>query len=368
MKNELRLSLQPHFFTEKERGISEWSGLKASLFKYDSGVCAIRVTNKRGEIIMLPYQGQQIWHCTFDNRKLHMKSIFKTPQPTDKYLENYGGFFLHCGITAFGVPSPEDTHPLHGELPNAPYQEAYITHGHDAKGCFMAIGGTYTHKMAFNHHYRAEPTVKIYEDSALLDVSLEITNLSHIPMDAMYLAHINFRPVDYARLAYTAPYDPQHVAVNASIPKHIKSGVAADDFLAFAQKLKDNPVLHHTVDPAGIYDPEVVMTIKYHADKEGLAHSLQLHPDGYAHYVSHRPDQLDRALRWIARHPNHDAMGLVLPCNAGGGGYLAEKAAGSIKTLAPGAQMRFDMQMGLLEPDSAEDVMRKIEANAPTQP
>jgi len=361
MKKRVVTNLYPHFFTEKERTVSQWGKLTASLFKYESGVSAIRVKNKRGEIIILPYQGQQIWHCTFDNKELHMKSIFETPVPTDVYLANYGGFFLHCGVTAFGVPGPGDTHPLHGELPNAPYQEAYITHGHDEKGCFMTIGGAYTHKVAFNHHYRAKPTVKIYEDSALLDVSIEITNLLHIPMDVMYLAHINFRPVDYARLEYTAPYDPKHVVVNVNVPKHIKSGVPVEDFVAFLQELKDNPTLHHTIDPAALYDPEVVMAIKYHADKDGLAHSLQIHPDGYANYVSHRPDQMERALRWIARNPNHDAMGLVLPCNAGGGGYLAEKAAGNVKTLAPGAQMQFDMQMGLLEPEAVGEVKRKIE-------
>ena len=361
MKKGLITHLQPYFFTEKERAISKWGGLSASLFKYESGVAAIRIANKRGEIIVLPYQGQQIWHCTFDDRKLHMKSIFETPVPTEEYLASYGGFFLHCGVTAIGVPGPGDTHHLHGELPNAPYQEAYIAHGHDEKGCFMEIGGVYTHKVAFNHHYRAEPTVKIYEDSAMLDVSLKITNLMHIPMDIMYLAHINFRPVDNAKLAYSAIYDPQHVAVNVNVPKHIKSGVDMDDFVAFLHELKDNIGLHHTVDPAALYDPEVVMTIKYDADQDGLAHSLQTHPDGYAHYVNHRPDQMDRALRWIARNPSHDAMGLVLPCNAGGGGYLAEKAAGNVKSLAPGAQMRFDMQMGLLEPKAAEEMKQKIE-------
>jgi len=360
MKKGLITHLQPHFFTEKERTISKWGGLTASLFKYESGVAAVRVVNKRGEIIVLPYQGQQIWHCTFDGRNLHMKSVFDTPVPTKEYLANYGGFFLHCGVTAFGVPGPDDTHPLHGELPNAPYQEAFIAHGHDDRGCFMAIGGGYTHKVAFNHHYHAEPIVKIYEDSAMLDVSIEITNLMHIPMDVMYLAHINFRPVDYAQLAYSAAYDPEHVVVNVNVPKHIKSDVSLDDFTAFLQKLKDNPTMHHTIDPAALYDPEVVMAIKYHADSNGLAHSLQIHPDGYAHYVNHRPDQMDRALRWIARNPSHDAMGLVLPCNAGGGGYLAEKAAGTIKSLAPGKQMRFDMQMGLLEPKAAEEMKQKI--------
>ncbi|MCL2362987.1 MAG: DUF4432 family protein [Defluviitaleaceae bacterium] len=356
-----KINLYPHFFTEKERIISEAGELRASCFKYDSGVAALRVTNKRGEIIVLPYQGQQIWHVTFDDRPLHMKSIFEEPVDTQDYFSTYGGFFLHCGVTAVGVPGLGDTHPLHGELPNVRYQEAYLTHGQDEQGCYITIGGGYTHKAALNHHYMAEPTIKMYEDSPILDVSMKITNLLHRPMEVMYLGHINFRPVDYAELMYSAPYDSEHVVVNVNVPTHIKSGACMKDLLAYLQKVKETPALHHIIDPSAPYDPEGVMFIKYHADKDGLAHTLQVHPDGYAHYATHRPDQMDNVIRWIARTPDHDAMGMVLPLNSGPGGYSAEKAAGNIKTLAPGAKMHFDMQMGLLEPGLVDRVKQKIE-------
>jgi len=346
------IHLQKHFFAEKERVLSESDGLITSVFTYETGVHAIRVSNSLGYIIILPYQGQQIWHCRFDDRDLHMKSIFDIPEPTTVYMKNYGGFFLHCGITDLGVPGPTDTFPLHGELPNAPYQKAYVAHGQDEKGQYVMVSGEYTHKMAFNHHYRATPSVKIYQDSSLLDVSIEIANLFHITMDVKYLAHINFRPVDHAKLVYTAPYDPEHVAVSVDVPNHIRSNVPVDDYVAFKQKLKENPALHHTIDPNALYDPEVVMAIKYHSDENGIAHSLQVHPDGYAHYVAHKPGQLDQALRWIARNPNHDAMGLVLPCSSGGGLPTM--------TLEAGGNVRFDMQMGLLNPDDVQKHMHHL--------
>jgi len=363
----LKQLLYPHFFTEKERTISETGAFVISLFRYDSNVCAIRVKNNRGEIIVLPYQGQQIWHATFDGRPLHMKSIFDEPIKTQNYFDSYGGFFLHCGVTAVGVPGPDDSHPLHGELPNAVYQDAYIFHGHDKAGRYVIIGGTYTHKVALNHHYKADSTIKLYEDSAMMDVTMKITNLLHRPMEVMYLGHINFRPVDYAKLEYSAPYDPKHVVANVGIPAHIKTGADTKKLLSFLQKLKQDPTLHHTINPLDPYDPEVVMTIKYQADEEGIAHSLQIHPDGYAHYVNHRIDQMDNALRWIARTPDHDAMGLVLPLNTGSGGYQKESKSGNIKTLAPQAEMYFDMQIGLLEPNLVDAVRQKI-AKSVTQP
>jgi len=356
----MTIHLQNHFFTEKERILSEHGELKVSAFRYDSGVCCLRVSNSRGFITVLPYQGQQIWHCVFDDKKLHMKTIFDEPVLTQDYFSTYGGFFLHCGVTAMGVPSKDDSHPLHGELPNAIYQHASLTHGQDEKGRYILISGIYTHKVALNHHYNAEPAIKMYENSMLLDVSMKITNLLHRPMEVMYLGHINFRPVDYAKLVYSAQYDAKHVKVNVNIPTHIKTNACTEELLAFLRKLEENPTLHHTIDPAHPYDPEVVMFIDYQADENGIAHSLQIHPDGYAHYATHKPSQLNRAIRWIARTPDHDALGLVLPANSGTAGYLAEKKAGKIQTIAARGEVFFDMQMGLLESVETTDVVKEI--------
>ena len=354
----MKIHLQPSFFGEKERILTEHGDLRVSVFRYDSSVAALRVVSKRGEAVILPYQGQQIWSCCFDGRELAMKSMFGEPVQTQDYFSTYGGFFLHCGVTSIGVPSPGDTHPLHGELPNAPYQSAYICCGEDEKGKYITIGGRYRHCVAFNYSYHADPTVKIYESSTVLDVSMVITNNMKIPMDVNYLGHINFRPVDYARLVYSAPCDAEHVQVDVSVPWHIRTAVSAEDYLAFLNKLNADPALHHIVDPAALYDPQAVLTIKYHADEAGLAHSLQIHPDGYAHYVSHRPDQLAQVLRWIARSPDQDAMGLALPAIMAG-----DKAeSGSITTLAAEGRMRFDMQMGLLNPAETKVIEQKISA------
>jgi len=289
-----------------------------------------------------------------------MKSAFGEPVMTDEYLKNYGAFLLHCGATAFGVPSVNDSHPLHGELPNAKYQEAFLNAGGDERGPFVEISGRHEYKVAFNHHYAASPKIVIYENSALLDVSMAIKNLRNTPMDLMYLAHINFRPADFAELVYTAPYDLEHVRVNVNVPKHIKTGVPIEDFIDFLKRLKENPSLHHIMDPAALFDPEAVMTIDYDSDEEGLAHSLQVHPDGTADYVAHIPNQLNQSLRWIARTPNEDALGLVLPANSGNGGYLAEKAAGNVKSLAAGEEAKFDLRMGLLNAAEADDMLRKV--------
>ncbi len=119
-----RIHLQEAVFTEKENVLVESGELSASVFRYDTGVCGLRLKNSRGELVLLPFQGQQIWRCEFEGRNLTMKSMFTQPVSTTDFLATYGAFFVHCGVTAMGVPSPDDSHPLHGELPNAAYQQA----------------------------------------------------------------------------------------------------------------------------------------------------------------------------------------------------------------------------------------------------
>ena len=122
----IRLELYRSHFEEAEHPLVEIGEFCVSTFRYASGIEALRVRNSRGEIIILPFKGQQIWRAYFDDRDLTMKSMFDAPVDTMVYLQNYGAFLIHCGLTGLGDPGPEDSHPLHGEMPNAPFQKAWL--------------------------------------------------------------------------------------------------------------------------------------------------------------------------------------------------------------------------------------------------
>ena len=355
---ETIVHLRPEVFGERERVLLEHPPFTASTFRYDSGVTALRLKNESGEIIMLPFQGQQIWSARFGGRELTMKSMFEEPRQTRQYLETYGGFLIHCGVTAMGVPGVGDTHPLHGELPNAPYQQAYLFLGEDDHGAYLGLGGRYQHTVAFSSNYVAEPRVKLYANSSLMSVSLTVTNLKATPMELMYLAHINFRPVDNGRLVYSAQKDPDHVRVRKSIPSHV---TPAPGYAEFLEELSQHPEKHHVLAPGLAFDPEVVFFIDYLTDEDGWAHTLQLHPDGAADYVRHRPEQLDTGVRWICRTPDQDALGMIDPATAEPEGYSAEKAKGNLKTVAPGGVWRCEYDMGALSALEAEKITQHIE-------
>ena len=61
----MRFYLNKEYFTDREFLIAENANMKATAFKYSTGVEAIRVENKKGYFIILAFKGQQIWRAHF---------------------------------------------------------------------------------------------------------------------------------------------------------------------------------------------------------------------------------------------------------------------------------------------------------------
>jgi len=352
-----QIELDETFFSACERELVKSGELSSSLFKYQSDVAAVRLKNQSGELVVLPYQGQQIWSAVMNERSLGMTSMFSEPRRTQSFLETFGAFFVHCGLTGIGGPSARDMHPLHGELPNAPYEKAWIHLGEDEKGRYIGISGHYHHTVGFGPNYLFKPVIKLFEGSSLIEITVHVSNLKHAPLELMYLAHINYRPVDGGRLVYSAMPDPTHVRVRTSLPSHIKP---VESYVEFLEMLKSSPEIHHKFLSGQVYDPEVVFFIDYLADEEGTAHTMLVHPDGSADYVGHRIQELDRATRWIVRTADQQACAIVEPGTAEPEGYLTEKAKGNIKNIPALGNWSTRFVIGYLEPEAAMKMEQKI--------
>ena len=344
-------------FNRAETLLAKHGSIAIHAFRYKSGVAALRVTNTVGELIFLPFHGQQIWDVTFYGRRLTMRSMFDEPTGSTEYLSNYGAFLLHCGATAMGNPSSQDNHPVHGELPNAIYQNAEIVLSEDDSGKFVELTGTYKHTVAFSYNYEARPRVKFAENSGLLEMNLEIANLKNSTMDLMYLAHVNFKPVDDAVLIDTASDDPSKVRVRDMFPEFFKPTAA---YLAHIAALQKQPFLHRKLKAGQAIDPELVIGLTFKTDEQGLAHSMQLLPGGSADVISHRPSELPHGVRWITRTADQDALGLFLPGTAEANGYIAEKAKGNVMEIAPKASFTCSLIFGALDKPATAQFKNKI--------
>jgi hypothetical protein len=357
-KMTVQIPLQPDDFPRHgARAIASSGTMRAEAFRYPSGVPALRLLTPRAEVVVLPFHGQQVWRAAFDGRELAMASMFDEPVETDAYLATYGAFFLHCGITRIGPPSPEDPHPLHGELPLGRFETAELVI--DGAAERIGIRGLFRHRIAFTVNYEAVAELSLGADATEIDVSIEVTNRrAAAPLELMYLGHANFRPVLHGRLAYAARYTPDDVAVRQSIPPHIAPGPGYAEFLA---ELAGDPAKHHVLDPALPFDPEVVFTVRMVPDQTGWTHAMQVHPEGHADFISYDATALPLAIRWICRTADQRGLGIALPSTAGVEGYATEKAAGRLVTVPPSGSWRARMRMGALDAASASEMEARID-------
>ena len=64
-EDDVHVVLQRPAFGDREREAVAAKGLTASLFRYDTGVEAIRLSNTRGNVVILPYMGRMVWSAAF---------------------------------------------------------------------------------------------------------------------------------------------------------------------------------------------------------------------------------------------------------------------------------------------------------------
>ncbi len=188
---------------------------------------------------------------------------------------------------------------------------------------------------------------------------MRIDNLRRAPMELMYLVHINFRPVDGARLIDTVPDGPRYMRVRTAVPPGL---TPSPEHRRLIEAVTADPALHRAIEPGRVIDPELVLALDCRADEAGWAHAMQLHPDGAADFVSHRPEELGRAVRWISRTGNEEALGLMLPGTAEADGYTAEKAKGNVRVLPPLGRFTCALAFGALDKDEAVILRQRIEA------
>ncbi len=132
-------------------------------------------------------------------------------------------------------------------------------------------------------------------------------------------------------------------------------------YLQLLNDYASDPTRHHLLQAGAQYDPEIVFLIDYLADEMGWAHSIQIHPDGSADWIAHRPDQCPFAIRWISRNLDRDCLALAEPATSGLEGYTAEKAKGSVPSLKPGETWTTKVKIGRLDQIEANAMRERID-------
>jgi hypothetical protein len=338
------IALFPQLFAAAEKTLLTSADFTVTAWTYPSGVLALALENSRGRVVVLPYQGQMVWSAVFDGCDLTMRNMFSQPRPSPTVIGTYGCFMFHSGLLRNGCPGPEDSHPLHGEMPCAPMDSAWLEIGEDASGAFLRLGGDYEYVQGFGDHYRARPSVTLRANSALFDIAMQVTNLAGVPMDLMYMAHMNYAYVEGGR--FVEPLGIEQTRVRSSVPAHVRPTPAWTRYMA---QLTEAPSRLQVLDTPELYDPEIVCFFHgVRADSQGNAHFLLKHPHGAAFYTRFKPEQFEHAARWILHNSDQQVAAFILPATCEPEGYQAESAKGNVRSLAAGESARFSVTTGYL--------------------
>lgn len=324
-------------FAEQEQLILESPSFSVTAFRYKSGVEALRIRAGRGELIWLPYLGQQVWDWSIDGKSLKFEGFVEEPSYGKNFLQNYGGFLIHCGMTAMGNPGPSDTHPHHGELPVARFDEAWIEirldDSHEGE---LWLCGHIHWKVPFVADYHCTPSLWISTDGLRLRAEVRLENPTSRDLDYMYLAHINFAFAGAEKILSTVPFDIAHTVIR----EEILPGLAT------------NPALIQRIDEDAVYEPELVATLHYKENYKGPASptgSILVHKDGSVRWVRQESPELDHHVVWITHNRDRGACGFHLPATAGPTGFEREKALGNLKHLAAGDSVTLCYECGFAD-------------------
>ncbi|MGY6027321.1 aldose 1-epimerase family protein [Phytobacter sp. AG2a] len=333
-----RLPLWRSLFTEQPRILLENSDFTVTAFRYASGVEGLKVQNSRGHLVILPWMGQMIWDAEFDGHDLTMRNMFSQPKPATEVVATYGCFAFHSGLLANGCPSPEDTHPLHGEMACAAMDDAWL----ELEECALRITGRYEYVMGFGHHYQAQPAVVVRKASALFDIQMAVTNLASVAMPLQYMCHMNYAYVPDATFSQNIP--DEALTLRESVPAHVKP---TEQWLAFNQRILQGEASLRTLSEPGLYDPEIV----FFADKlEGYTATPEFRmeaPDGTAFVTRFSSAELNYVTRWILYNGDQQVAAFALPATCRPEGFLAARRNGSLIELAPRQTRSFTVTTGI---------------------
>lgn len=326
-------------FKPTERILIESDEFKVTGFKYNSGVEAIKIENSKGHLVILPFMGQMIWDAFFIGEDLCMENMFSEPKMSNEIVGTYGCFAFHSGLIRNGCPSSQDDHPLHGEMPCAKMDNAWLEISEDV----ITIKGQYEYVMGFGDHYLATPSIRLEAHSSLFDICMQVQNLASVVMPLQYMCHMNAAYFANAQMTQNVP--DEVIKLRETVPGHVKPTSKWFDFNE-SLKIKNRPI--KTLSTPKMYDPEIV----YFADDLSLytdKAEFEMKIDNGKKLVTYfDTNQFNYATRWILFNGDQKVGAYVLPATCRPEGHLAAQNSGSLIYLEPKEIREFKVTTGIV--------------------
>ena len=112
MSRTTEINLNAVEFGHSETLLARHGALVVTAFRYASGVAALRITNQVGEIILLPFHGQQIWDAkgTFVGTYHYTGPMKLTSSLKELNIEGVATFYDPNGTVVESLSFPFTAH------------------------------------------------------------------------------------------------------------------------------------------------------------------------------------------------------------------------------------------------------------------
>jgi hypothetical protein len=255
-----------------------------------------------------------------------------------------------CGLQNVGSPSTEDgeSYGLHGRISNTPARQIRwdVTSSSDG-GMQVVVSGHVRESTVGGVDLTLHRTFRFAVGEPVIEVEDEVHNSGHEPAPMMILYHFN--------IGFPVVGDAAQVVTSASrvVPRegNIGDGRNRPDFARFGppRRRSSSAVFEH-----------------HHDRLRGSAGMAVVNEEcGLGVGVLYRIEQLPRLWQWRSSAPGLYLVGLE-PANCGIDGRAAERSAGRLDVLRPGARRRFRLRILSGSAQHVRDAITRIQVPVKT--
>ena len=335
---------------ERVGDVSQLGGARPITFAEgpEAGVAAVDVRTGSGfRFTVLPGRGLDLGLAEYNGAPLNWRS--STGEVAAAFYERedqewlrgfHGGMMVTCGLSTSGWPSTDEGKQLglHGPASYLPARNVHVDGEWQGDDYVMWVQGRTRETVVYGEDLRLTRRVwaRLGESRLFLDDVVE--NMAHEPVPHMMTYHVNpgFPVLDQgSELLFTrrevGPIDEESEAGKAA-----RANLAQHARFDGPQAAWGTQVFNHTV----------------RGDAEGNAYTAIVNRGfgggrGLGLYVKQRIAELPYMWQWKQTGQGTYVLGME-PSNCHGLGRANERARGGLKMLAPGEQVRYHIEIGVL--------------------
>ena len=275
------------------------------------------------DLRILPDRGLDLGSAWFGGVPLAWRSAVGERAPFDApagadWLDGFGGGLITtCGLRNVGAAS--EGHGLHGRISHLRARDVVTTRALAEGEAVVTVSGVIDEVSSLGLHLRLERTLTTRTGGGDVELTDRVTNLGAEPEPAPLLYHVNFGapllgPAARVEVEGTRPQPRNDPASRAGWEGWAAPGgpVAGADEIVLEHVYGDAP---GPVGVARVVNPELGLAVTVSWDRAGLP----------------------RLWQWIHRRAGVYALGIE-PANCSVLGRAADRAAGRLPVLEPGAE------------------------------